>query len=704
MNWIFSEIRTYFAKLLSLKSEWEAQFFENGPYLFLIEIISEGFQRITSYFDFNLQEASFRYSQFIESIISMAKDRAYYPKRKTGATGYIQVSPVADFDTASYTYTGPNVPYYERTLFKDTNNTVKTFSTETKVFRTGTTLTNTTIDAGLAAVNLGGNKVAIPVTAHGLSSGETLSIKGSDNYDGIYTVLDTSTIDYIHIATSYKAETFIGTEKISSGYLWIPVKEGEPQSRIFISQGTLNEVFFLPGDNIDSSYVKIYKVDSNDNILATVTIIDEFDDLFFQNDLTQLYCKVTNKDDFTGINIEFGDDITTPILTAGDRIKVIYAITNGNNGNILSTGKISEIAQQPIDVSGTRVTFYYRNNYQISGGIDWDTVDSIKRNTNRLFFAGFRPAGGNDYEAIIETHPDVQRAKVWSWVDIGNGTLPVQGTERQNEVFISGVTTYGTTFPPSLEFELQNTYLIDRPKADIIVWQPLNKIGIKFVVTARVDNIVRSVIEANLTTVLNNEYDILNMNFGEGVYESNYIQTIQTTEGILSHTTIAYFVQENEDVQKSAEELLVSYTSSDTSVLEDQILLTNSSFEIWIKRKINGTWYNVKQIASSSGAAITGVGSWSVSGTITYVDNKVSYQLFDILSDIPPAGEPDFGVGGATFGIRNPDDTVDTGYLIYLIYKTEDGNGAKTDDLRLSDFNQILDFNSDLLVFNPEYI
>jgi hypothetical protein len=55
------------------------------------------------------------------------------------------------------------------------------------------------------------------------------------------------------------------------------------------------------------------------------------------------------------------------------------------------------------------------------------------------------------------------------------------------------------------------------------------------------------------------------------------------------------------------------------------------------------------------------------------------------------------------FGARNPDDSQSLGYILYLVYQTQDGNGNRVGDLRLSKFNQILDFSEDLSTFEYVY-
>jgi hypothetical protein len=61
-----------------------------------------------------------------------------------------------------------------------------------------------------AAVNKGGGKVGIPLTGQKFSTNESVRILGTVNYDGIYAVDATSSVNEVVITHAYVAETFDG--------------------------------------------------------------------------------------------------------------------------------------------------------------------------------------------------------------------------------------------------------------------------------------------------------------------------------------------------------------------------------------------------------------------------------------------------------------------------------------------------------------
>lgn len=74
------------------------------------------------------------------------------------------------------------------------------------------------LDAGGAAVNLGGGKVGLPAAGHGFFAGERVILAGTSNYDGAFTLdADTDRAGLVVTAT-YATETFAGTETAAAKF------------------------------------------------------------------------------------------------------------------------------------------------------------------------------------------------------------------------------------------------------------------------------------------------------------------------------------------------------------------------------------------------------------------------------------------------------------------------------------------------------
>lgn len=63
-----------------------------------------------------------------------------------------------------------------------------------------------------AAADQGNDVVRIPITAHGMTAGNSLSIQGSTNYDGNWVITNIPDVNNVDIICNYTAETFAGTE------------------------------------------------------------------------------------------------------------------------------------------------------------------------------------------------------------------------------------------------------------------------------------------------------------------------------------------------------------------------------------------------------------------------------------------------------------------------------------------------------------
>lgn len=68
-----------------------------------------------------------------------------------------------------------------------------------------------------AAADQGLDVVRIPITAHGMTAGNSLTIIGSTNYDGNWVITNIPDVNNVDIIVDYAAETFAGTEVCYEG-------------------------------------------------------------------------------------------------------------------------------------------------------------------------------------------------------------------------------------------------------------------------------------------------------------------------------------------------------------------------------------------------------------------------------------------------------------------------------------------------------
>lgn len=68
-----------------------------------------------------------------------------------------------------------------------------------------------------AAADQGSDVVRIPITGHGMTAGNSITINGSTNYDGNHVITNVPDVNNVDIIANYTAETFGGTETCYEG-------------------------------------------------------------------------------------------------------------------------------------------------------------------------------------------------------------------------------------------------------------------------------------------------------------------------------------------------------------------------------------------------------------------------------------------------------------------------------------------------------
>lgn len=765
MDFTFSSIKEDLVKKVKEFSSWSLEILTIGVYSTLLDVVGFMIEKLAYYVDFLYIETTTN-ATLRSSVVRQAKDKGYIPPRKSGAFGYLLVGSDESFVSINYLYTGSLVEILKWTRLQNTSGSSLVYVTEDARLLEGAV--QKMLNPNLTSVdNLGDGQVGIVITAHGFTIGQQIYIIGTKNYDGVFFLTSKTTTNRIAITADYIKETFTGLEQIRGGYAILKVKEGNPQEYLYISVGEVEERIGLYNDSIDEDNVEVFIVNESNDILYTVNIVK---DLYFVNDTSIYSCQIENFEDYDGIWIVFGDGITARRLEANERILVKYAITTGKNGDVKSTGVITEPVSPFINVLNQIEELFVTNIEPIVGGADLQTLDEIKKQYSRSYSSSYQLTNRNSWIAAIEKEAYIYKAYIYTQLDIGNGTISLTGTIRQNIHYLTAVTKAGLALTPAQEQDISLTNIIPyKSPTDVIQWTKLDKIRIKFVITAEIINTISFTdMQERINQLLISKFGVLNLDFNQSIYNSNYIREIDLVSGVKRHETEAYYAEEDIDNQGSLRKFLASKTSEDTEVKEEQIYVSTNSPQIWIRRKIDNVWYNPVQVSETSSNLMHGLNLFNVSGTITYSTNQITYQCFDlIVNQVPfvsgtaitstsnqvvsmvdltglkvgmfvsglnvvsgskissinnfdstitltlPTEASNEGTGilffgwfpdmSLLFGARNPDDATDLGYILYLVYQTVDGNGNRNGDLRLSLFNQILDYSSELSEFSFIY-
>lgn len=693
MNFSFTSIKNALVARLSLLDNWSINILSLGTYSNLLDTIAYGIEKMTFYMEYNYKNTFLKTAEDLVAIIVKAWELGYSPHRKIGATGRVKVSADPSFTIPLATYTGTSVNIPRWTVFQDNDNQVFLYSTSDAIYYHNTVIGNRNLTMGDSPVNLGNSKVGFNVTAHGFPVGQYVTISGSADYDGDYLIDAATTPNRIVIVFpgTFVLETFSGSEKIFTGHLYVPVAEGKPKTFTYLASGQINETLTVFSDSADNYNVEVFIVDSNGNILYNVTITD---DVFLINSLTNYYCTVESLPSFQGFTVEFGDGITSKKLNSGDRVLVKYADTKGSSGNISTEGLITKFQVTPNDLTGNPAALFVTNDSLISAGKEYETIESIRHNARNLFYAGYRAHTKTDWETILNNHPDIQKSVVWTDYDINPAIVGF----TNSIVNISAVSVNGTSLNSSQTSDITINYLKEKKSVtDIVSFQPLKEVGAQFRINAVLNPVPANTVVQLIYNALVAKYGILNTAFAQNIYESDAIRIISdSSSDILYHHTEIWHVERSEaysDIDSSiSRTVIVSLLSVSQPDLSKQIYISPGKIELWIRRKINGVLQNPKRIGKTNTVTNTifeGDNSYTiVGGVINYTTNQITYNVSDIINDIPPDG-------GTTFGVLNPTDTDPDGYFLRIAYQTQDGNGDLINDIRLPYFYNITDVSSE---------
>ena len=782
MDFTFTAIKNALITKLKEYSEWKNEILNIGVYSILLDIVSFIIEKLAYYVDFLFIETTTN-ATLKSNVSRIAKDYGYIPSRKSGALGYLIFGTDSTFASTGLEYLGSGYLITKYTQFQNSGGDVIVYATEDVSLLKGTIQKVIYPDPGTQTMILaGGEQTGIRITAHGLSFGDKIYINGTLTLNGIWILTNYTSTNYIALNKIYQDEEFSGLETIYSGYGLIPVRQGIPTTYTYVGTGILNEKIPIYSDSIDQEELYAYLMNSDGSVNYEIPIVE---DLYFVNQTDTYTCEIENFPDYNGIYVKFGDNVTSKQLTSGDIIKIRYSLTLGNTGNLRASSLITSISSPLTNLVGEVEEVYVTNVNEIIGGTDLETITQIKKQYSRAYSSSKQLTKRDAWESAIEEKQYVYRAKVWTELDLAlNSQISLTASGKQNYHYITGVNTEGSALTPSQQVDISNNILIPRKSpTDIVSWQTLIKIRIKFDILAEIVNTISFTDMKNrISTQLKADYGVLNLNFSQNIYTSNYIRTIDLIKDIIRHETTASYAEENIPITASSDgDGSKNYLATKTASyykLDERILLVEDSTQVWIRRKVDDVWYPSIKIGQANGITVSGTNFFTISGNIVYntgsstqTQSTIDYTCNDLLVNIVPYisvsgtiqantqivsgissininrisvgmyanstsingskkiiavnklantftlesavsiltnSSESINIGwfpdhGSTFGIKNPDDSSSKGFILYLVYQTKDGYDKRIGDLRLGNFNQILDYSSDLSEFNFIY-
>lgn len=313
-------------------------------------------------------------------------------------------------------------------------------------------------------------------------------------------------------------------------YIDIMCNQGEAKEVSFLAEGLRYEEKTIYDDSIDDSFFTL-----------TVNGIEWkcVDTLFSCGADEQAY-QIRTLPNFSGITIEFGNDVFGKKLLKNDEVIFKYISTKGSEGNIFGSDIINSVKSQAFDSGGESVKLYCSNISTFVGGRDYPSIDEIRDMSPKVYQTGDRASSESDYETIIKGINYIGKASVWGAYEY------LKDTDQDPWGFIpSTENVIHFALLDSLYNELtveQENSIIEKlhklcDPRDLFSFERPNKIPMVFHIDATISSLsyTTAEIENNIKSTLSENYGLEKMNFGESIYDSDYVRLIDEIQGIDNH-------------------------------------------------------------------------------------------------------------------------------------------------------------------------
>ena len=390
------------------------------------------------------------------------------------------------------------------------------------------------------------------------------------------------------VVFSATADTILTTADNS---VEVSVVQGIPITNILVASGDVYEETDVDDDYFENSN---YTVDINS---VEWTEISDLNDAVYTS---QVYT-IKNKIDFSGVDIQFGNDIFGVKLNNGDQITITYIQTLGISGNITSASIVTTVVSDIYDIDSDSVALYCTNDSTLDGGQDEDTLEELRTEAINTFQSGDSAVSRGDYEVKFKEKTYVQNAVIWGAYEynIVNDNDPWDFiANEQNVVHVSAYTPAGITVTSSQQEELILYVNDDKPPEDIIQFTDVGFISMAFNVDAFIldTSYVPADVRTAIITAIEAEFALTNKDFYVNIYDSTWKDIITSVEGVNYHNSYIQLV-------RTADSFTSAYEASYTLDIYD---IKTSSVNIYVDDVLIGVDNGSNGFTAETGYVLTG--------------------------------------------------------------------------------------------------
>lgn len=200
----------------------------------------------------------------------------------------------------------------------------------------------------------------------------------------------------------YTTDEYILTNANDYKFTGIVIREGTQSSQTETSTGLANQEYIIESVNVDEEGFEVY-VDgalwTNQNNIVGAT------------EDTEMYTIEITEDEF--VKVIFGDNVVGKIPELGVEILIVYKECNGEDGNNFSTFSLNNVLTDSLGVTYDQSKVTITTEQQSLGGVEEETLESIKLNAPKFYEAQNRMVTKSDYESILSQHALVEKINVW---------------------------------------------------------------------------------------------------------------------------------------------------------------------------------------------------------------------------------------------------------------------------------------------------
>lgn len=329
------------------------------------------------------------------------------------------------------------------------------------------------------------------------------------------------------------------TLNANENYADINCMQGEVKYSSFIAEGIQYEEKTIYDDSIENSF---FTLTVNNTEWKCV------DSLYLYSSEDKVY-QIRTLPDLSGITIRFGNDVFGKKLLKNDLVNFTYISTLGTEGNIYSSDIITTVESQAFDSNGKSVKLYCNNISKFIGGIDYPSLEYIREVSPKVYQTGNRASSRDDYYTVLRQMNFLSKVNVWgAYETLLDRKEDPWGYINSDENVVHLACLDSAYEPLS---NAQKTVIIDKlyvlsDPTDLIRFEEVDKVPMVFHVDGKIINssYTTAEVESAIKTALSTRYGIDTMNFGESVYNSDYIRLIDEVNGIDNHISYVELINE----------------------------------------------------------------------------------------------------------------------------------------------------------------